>query len=114
MTWAARSLSDFPDRHEKSADRNQIFDRLRANSRRYLSKRIGNMGRSDGFAVDSRKARQAPSAVSMLKIRVYGTASCRSHKARNRRSGHSTSRFCNAVRMVRGEARPENLVLSEH
>ncbi len=36
-------------------------------------------------------------ALSMLKIRVNGTESCHSHKARNRRSGHAISRFCNAV-----------------
>jgi len=50
-----RSLSDLTDRHEKSAGRDQIFDRLRANSRSYLAKRFGNMGRPDAFAVDSWK-----------------------------------------------------------
>ncbi len=38
------------------------------------------------------KVRQTASIRSMLKIRVNGTASCHSHQARNRRSGHSTSR----------------------
>ena len=55
-----RRLSDFTDRREKSAGREQIFDRLKANSRSYLSKRVGNMVRSDDFAADSCKVRQPP------------------------------------------------------
>ena len=60
---ATRSLSDITDRSESSAVQGQIPDRLRTNSHSYLSKRIGNMNRSDDFVADSCKVRQAPEAV---------------------------------------------------
>ena len=41
----------------------RFTDRLRANSNSYLPKRIGNMDRLGGFAVDSWKIRQVPSKI---------------------------------------------------
>ena len=48
------------DRNEKPAGREKIFDRLRVNSRTICRKAVGNMGRSDDFAVDSCKVQQPP------------------------------------------------------
>ena len=53
-------LSGVADRREKPAGRGQIVDRLRSNSRSYLSKRIVNMDRSDDFAADPCNVRQYP------------------------------------------------------
>lgn len=61
-------LSDVADRREKPADRGQIFDRLRANSRSYLSKRIVNMDRSDDFVADPCNVRQHPKFLRLLPL----------------------------------------------
>ncbi len=59
-------LSDVADRREKLAGRGQIFDRLRANSHSYLSKRIVNMDRLDNFLADFCNVRQHPKFLHLL------------------------------------------------
>jgi hypothetical protein len=57
---ATRSLSDLSDRSEQGGRVSPFFRSFEENSRNYLTKRIGKMGRSPTGAVDQSQVRQAP------------------------------------------------------